>query len=258
MAHPKDARANDMSVISNMRVRVNSMPREAVKSIFEIAGVILLFLTFVVGAGVLLIGNKINERQAERLRQFDKDLTEAKAALTKQQERAIEAERRLLELRESISWRTPDRALIPQLAAALQRFPRQRCAIVTDPADPERAFVLSWIVSLLATATWGLEAAPPSFRSELTFMATNIVLWVSPTAPEVVLEAARALVPAMERGGLPAVVLQSGWGPQPDVAPPELIRVVIFKKGPRMTVTGNMITFEGLPTTQFFGSGPPR
>ena len=89
-------------------------------------------------------------------------------------------------------------------------------------------------------------------------MATNIVLWVSPTAPEVVLEAARALVPAMERGGLPAVVLQSGWGPQTDVAPPELIRVVIFKKGPRMTVTGNMITFEGLPTTQFFGNGPPR
>ena len=83
------------------------MPLEEVKSIFEIAGVILLFLTFVVGAGVLLIGNKINERQAERLRQFDKDLTEAKAALTKQQERAIEAERSLLELRESISWRTP-------------------------------------------------------------------------------------------------------------------------------------------------------
>ena len=228
------------------------------KNLFEISGVILLLLTFIAGAGVLWFSRKLNAVQAGQLRQFDSDLTDAKAELVKQQERAIEAERSLLELRESISWRTPDRALIPQLAPALDRFAGQRFTFIVDPSDPERTGVLSWIGILLGTAKWKAEATPPSIRSELTFQATNIVLWLSPTAANRVLEAARALVPVLEHGGLPAVVLKSGWGPEPDAAQPELIRVVIFRKGPRMTVTGNMITFEGLPTRLFFGSGPPH
>ena len=161
-----------------------------------------------------------------------------------------------IQLAASISWRTPDRALIPQLSPPLQRFAGQRFAVVSDLGDPERMNVFSWIALLLGDAHWTFETARST--SELTFRATNIVLWVSPAAPNRVLEAARALVPALEHGGLSAVVLQSGWGPEPDAAPPELIRVVIFKKGPRMTVTGNMITFEGLPTRLFFGSGPPH
>src|SRR5271157_1636483 len=164
-----------------------------------------------------------------------------------------------IQLAASISWRTPDRALIPQLAPPLQRFAGQRFAFVTDIGDPERAPVLSWVGILLGTANWRLETAPvSSIGSELKFQATNIVLWLSPTAPSRVIEAARALVPALEHGGLPAVVLQSGWGPEPDAASPDLIRVVIFKKGPRMTVTGNTVTFEGLPTQLLFGSGPPH
>jgi hypothetical protein len=118
--------------------------------------------------------------------------------------------------------------------------------------------VLSWIGILLSTGKWIAVDSPSSSKSETTFLATNIVLWLSPVAPSKVLEAARALVPVLERGGLPAVVLSSGWGPQPDAAPPELIRVVIFKKGPRMTVTGNRITFDSSPTALFFGNGPPR
>jgi hypothetical protein len=234
------------------------MPLELWKSVFDWATIIFIALTVFTGAGALITGDKLGKRQKEQLRQFDKGLTDAKAELTKQQGRAIEAERSLLELRESISWRTPDLALIPQLATPLQRFTRQRFAFVSDFSDPERNNILSWISLLLGTAKWKLEAAPSSSRSELTFQATNIVLWVSPTAPNRVLEAARTLVPALERGGLPAVVLQSGWGPEPDAAPPELIRTVIFKKGPRMTVTGNMITFEGSASRMFFGSGRPH
>jgi hypothetical protein len=118
--------------------------------------------------------------------------------------------------------------------------------------------VISWLVILLGEAKWKIEPAPESPTSELSFGATNIVLWVSPTAPKSVLDAARELIPTLDRAGLSAVVLQSGWGPKPEVAPPELIRVVIFKKGPRMTVTGNMITFEGSPSRLLFGDGPPN
>jgi hypothetical protein len=227
------------------------MTVEGLKTTFDWMAVILLFFTFAAGVGVLITGNVINERQAEKLRKFAKDL--------KDKDLEIEQEKMArLKLAEEITWRTPDRALIGQLAPPLQQFTGQRYTIVSDPGEPERSSVVSWIVILLGTANWKLEAALPSPRSELTFQATNIVLWVSPTAPNTVLEVARALVPVMERGGLPTVVLQSGWGPQPDVAPPELIRVVIFKRGPRMTVTGNMITFEGSPTQIFFGAGPPH
>ncbi len=68
------------------------MPLEVWKSVFEIGGVALLFLTFVSGAGVVLTTNRLNERQAERLREFDKQLTDAKTELVKQQGRAATAE----------------------------------------------------------------------------------------------------------------------------------------------------------------------
>ena len=63
------------------------MTAELLKTIFDWSAVILVFLTFVAGAGALITGNIINERQAEKLRQFDKDLTTAKTDLGKQQER---------------------------------------------------------------------------------------------------------------------------------------------------------------------------
>jgi len=68
------------------------MSLEGWKAAFEIVGVILLGLTFLAGAGVLITSNRVNARQAERLRQFDQDLTGAKTELGKQQERAAKAE----------------------------------------------------------------------------------------------------------------------------------------------------------------------
>jgi hypothetical protein len=229
---------------------------ESWKNGFEIAGVVLLLLTFFAGAGALLFSRKVNEVQAERLRQFDKGLTDAKTELGKQQERAANAEQSLLKLQESISWRNPDRALIPQLAPPLQRFANQRYAIVSDVTNVEEINVTSWIVALLAPSEWAAEPAPSV--SELRLPATNIVVWVSPTAPVRVLSAAHALVPALERAGLPALTFQSPWGPAPDAAPPELIRIVIFKRGPRMTVEGNRISFQDSPVEMFFGQGPPH
>jgi hypothetical protein len=65
---------------------------EVWKSVFDTAAVILLFLTFLAGAGVLLTGNVINRRQETKLGKFSKDLTDAETALAKQQERAANAE----------------------------------------------------------------------------------------------------------------------------------------------------------------------
>lgn len=71
------------------------MSLEAWKSFFDIGALVLLFLTFAFGAGILITGNIINKRQGEQLRQFDKGLTDAKTELGKQQERAAKAEERV-------------------------------------------------------------------------------------------------------------------------------------------------------------------
>jgi hypothetical protein len=68
------------------------MDMEWWKSFFEVGGVALLFLTFAFGAGFMLTSKKVNERQSERLRKFDADMTVAKSDLAKQQERAAKAE----------------------------------------------------------------------------------------------------------------------------------------------------------------------
>ena len=50
-------------------LKERSMSVEAWKSAFDIATVVLLFLTFAAGAGVLITGNIINKRQTGKLHQ---------------------------------------------------------------------------------------------------------------------------------------------------------------------------------------------
>jgi hypothetical protein len=68
------------------------MSVETFKSLFDVLTVVLLGLTFLAGAGVLITGNIINQRQSEHLKVFDSDLTKAKSDLATQQERAAKAE----------------------------------------------------------------------------------------------------------------------------------------------------------------------
>lgn len=77
------------------------MPLEWWKTFFEVGGAILLFLTLVFGAGALLTARRINLGQAQRLRDFDKQLVDAKAELARQQERAANAERDAAEVKKT-------------------------------------------------------------------------------------------------------------------------------------------------------------
>lgn len=61
------------------------MSVELWKSIFDWATVVLIAFTVVSGAGALITGDIISRRQEAKLRQFDIDLTGAKAELEKQQ-----------------------------------------------------------------------------------------------------------------------------------------------------------------------------
>jgi hypothetical protein len=57
------------------------MSPESWKSVFELGGVVLLALTFVLGAGALYFSHRVNDIQEAHLRQFDRELTDAKKAL---------------------------------------------------------------------------------------------------------------------------------------------------------------------------------
>lgn len=86
------------------------MSLESWKTIFEIGGVILLFLTFVFGTGAVLVGKRINSLQAKQLQQFNIDLS-------KQQERAANAERDAAEAKSTAS-EASDRTLALESDAA--------------------------------------------------------------------------------------------------------------------------------------------
>lgn len=74
-------------------VKTFLMSTEAWKAFFDWGTVVLIGFTFVFGAGALITGKILSDRQDEQLRQFDKDMTDAKVGLATQQERAANAER---------------------------------------------------------------------------------------------------------------------------------------------------------------------
>lgn len=110
------------------------MSLEGWKSVFEIGGVVLLFLTFAFGAGALWTARRVNDRQAAQLRQFDKDLTDAKTELGAQQERAATAELRLRQVENTAAGANERAALADQRAAEAN----QKAAEANEAAERER------------------------------------------------------------------------------------------------------------------------
>jgi hypothetical protein len=157
------------------------MPVEWWKSFFEFGGVVLLFLTFAFGAGFMLTGKVVNERQERQLRQFDKDLTDAKTALGKQQERAANAdaqvagleqdavdaktemarqqaraataERSLLELQQRLAHRRISKSDHDKLVASLRQY-RGSAVNLTKLGDSEAAQFADDLVAVLSDARW--------------------------------------------------------------------------------------------------------
>ncbi len=172
------------------------MPLEAWKSLFEIGGVILLFLTFVFGAGVVLTTNRLNDRQAAQLREFDKQLTDAKTELGKQQERAADADARvagletdaasaksemakqqtraanaekaLLELQQRLQHRRISQSEHDRLVVSLQRF-RGSAVQLLKLGDAEAAQFADDLLAVLHDAGWSVQlsiagtVSPPKY-----------------------------------------------------------------------------------------------
>ncbi|MGB9406871.1 MAG: hypothetical protein WCA89_05000 [Terracidiphilus sp.] len=68
------------------------MSLEGYKSLFEIGGVVLLFLTFVFGAGALITSNRINVVQSQELRDFKLRIEDEQQKTALAQKEAAEAQ----------------------------------------------------------------------------------------------------------------------------------------------------------------------
>jgi hypothetical protein len=72
------------------------------KSWLDWAAIVFTGCTVVSGGFALYLGNRLNAVKEAQLRAFDTDIIDAKDKLAKQQTRAADAERQLLELQERI------------------------------------------------------------------------------------------------------------------------------------------------------------
>ncbi|MEQ1895820.1 MAG: hypothetical protein ABL971_00375 [Vicinamibacterales bacterium] len=78
------------------------MTIDSLNDLFNAAGVILVGLTFFFGAGALLTGRQINQRQSAELLRLGTELTRAQSGLAEQQARAANAEAELARIRQQV------------------------------------------------------------------------------------------------------------------------------------------------------------
>ncbi len=191
------------AVCEGGKMRGASMSLETWKSFFEIGGVILLFLTFVFGAGLVLATNRLNVRQAAQLREFDQKLTDAKTELGKQQERAAnadarvagleadaadskaaqqlvelelstqqeraaKAEKALLELQQRLAHRRISTSDHEILVASLRPYPGSVVEVV-KLGDSEAAQFADDIIAVLSEAKWVVRVSTVGLMSPPTY-----------------------------------------------------------------------------------------
>ena len=135
------------------------MTLDSWNSIFQVLSVVLLGLTFAIGAGAIWTGHRINQREATRLVALETDLTTAKGLLAQQQERAAKAERDLLTLRQKIAPRIISDDQRASLIAALKASENKGLVIlVSQVGDSESSQYAVQIEGILKAAEWPFAA----------------------------------------------------------------------------------------------------
>jgi hypothetical protein len=159
------------------------MSAELLKSIFDWATVAFIALTVITGSGAIITGSTVNHRQETRLRQFDKDLTDAQTDLGKQQERAarlesenlslktdlekakIEAAKAQLELRRYIDQvdrkAGPRRLDRERFLEQLKDKPTGMAFVTYKPEDVEAFQFANQLSAILQAAGWNAPAPMP-------------------------------------------------------------------------------------------------
>ena len=180
------------------------MSLEGWKSFFEIGGVVLLLLTFAFGAGALIVNNSLNARQAAQLRQFDKDLTDAKTELgkqqvlasdaaakvaslegdvataktelAKQQTIAASAEQSLLELQQKLNWRKISAEQRRKFLAASTAKSKGLVKIIALNGDSKAKAFAEQMRALLKEAGWDSQPITTGVFIEATSVGLSLII----------------------------------------------------------------------------------
>ena len=248
------------------------MTAEAWKSLFDIAAVVLLFLTFAAGAGVLITGNIINKRQEAKLRTFDGDLTKAKLdlnaqvgrvaslqkdaanahaaqqqvelALEKQRERTAQAETQLLDVQKRQTTRHIENHSVSD---ALKGKPSGLMTIWYQPNDPEAYLFAFQIMGELSTAGWrvALPTAIPEDVSSVAFLGPEYQQYSKAVA-----SFDRHLPPAVRVGGTTELGLMSNSPADPN-KPNSLVDLLTAALKPLARNTWSWKLASSLPDGEF-------
>ena len=195
------------------------MSLESWKTVFEIGGVILLFLTFVFGTGAVLTGKRINVLQAERTLALEADAANAKASqqrvetdLAKQQERAAKAEKDLLELQERMKPRHLSAEQESRLTEALMAASRKGLVeIMCILGDAESKAFAVQLDGILKAAGWETTGVNQGIFSPANPVGMGIVVHSQISAPPYVAALQNAFVVAgMPIAGAEQVKLPEG------------------------------------------------
>ncbi len=192
------------------------MSLESWESFFEIGGLILLFLTFVFGAGALFTASRLNAIQAKELSQLRLKVAEASDRATKNEQEAArlvkEAEDERVarqELEARVGWRRFGPSAQSEIAAHLAAFAGEPALVAYDLNDLEASTFASDIVATLNAAKWevGERLGVLGQFNPLGAGAhapTGALVWC--TADELSRRAASALVEQLVSHGFDAVI----------------------------------------------------
>jgi hypothetical protein len=188
-----------MSVISKLRSKASSMSVESWKSLFDHLAVVLLLLTFGVGVGALYFGNRVDDKQKVQLRQFDKDLIEAKTQLGVQQTRAAEAERQL----ELVKKKQAPRGVPMAVISATRDKPHGKVLMEYLEGSPETRLFTQGLWEELNMAGWNIPKPTAIFSTpeEGISLSDIIFFWPYGTNPETQLPAYKTLWDAFSAAG---------------------------------------------------------
>ena len=195
------------------------MSLESWKSFFEIGALVLLFLTFVFGAGALITASRLNAVQAKELSELRLKAVEAGDRATKNEQEAArlakeaESERiARLELEARVGWRRLGPSAQSEIAAHLAAYAGEPALVAYDLNDLEASTFASDIVATLHTAKWEVAERlgvlghyegvdPLGTNARVT---TGVLVWC--TADETSRRAASALVEQLVSHGFDAVI----------------------------------------------------
>ncbi len=207
------------------------------KAFFEIGGVVLLLLTFAFGAGALIVNSRLNALQNAQLRAFDKDLTDAKTELGKQQkraadaetiaseakqaasqaladqqeietnlrkqeERAATAEKALLELKNTLADRALSDKQVITIANKLRSFAGQEYEVTAYWDSKESVGIANRIHAALRQAHW--KYLSPDVRHSMFGGVIGVLVWRHPDADESTKKATDSLISALTAEGIEA------------------------------------------------------